>query len=163
MANCVALCGSRSRVATGSEDTLGRRTRWRGDDRQGVDALTRNLSFAETNWPALKGQWDVVSGDVFKDKCPSDKKSIFIPLNPPYGLRLEHDTQDMYKRIGSWLKKGFDADQRRFGFILLADSKAFHAFEKEIGAENLKGIQSFTQGGQHIRCVLFDINPSAQT
>lgn len=127
-------------------------------DKGGVDVLKKNLDYAAQRWPGLSSQWEVIATDFLKDTSPLDKKTIFLPLNPPYGLRLEEDTQDLYRRTGAWLKGGFAADQRRYGFILVADSKSFHAFEKEIGSTNIRGIQSFTQGGQHIRCVKFDIS-----
>lgn len=126
-------------------------------DKGGVEVLKKNLDHAAVAWPGIAGAWEAIGSDFLKDKCPADKKTIFLPLNPPYGLRLEEDTQDLYRRTGAWLKNGFAADQRRYGFILVADSRSFHAFEKEVGAENIRGIQSFTQGGQHIRCVKFDI------
>lgn len=126
-------------------------------DKQGQEVMRKNFTHAEESWPAMKGSWEILGGDFLQDRCPADKKSIFLPLNPPYGLRLEEDVQELYKRTGAWIRKNFESDQRRFGFILVADSKSFHAFEKEIGPENIKGIQSFSQGGQHIRCVRFDI------
>lgn len=130
-------------------------------DVQGVDVLKSNIAHAEKNWPSLAGVWDVEGVDVLQDKCPAGAKNIFIPMNPPYGLRLDEDTQELYLKLGKWLHRAFSPQQHRFGFVLLADSKAFHAFEKGVGAQYMNGIMSFTQGGQHIRCVSFDI-PAAE-
>ncbi|RZA23746.1 MAG: hypothetical protein EOP10_11860 [Proteobacteria bacterium] len=130
-------------------------------DKQGVEALTSNLNFAEDQWPAIKGSWQVEHKDFTKDRCSKDKHSIFLPLNPPYGLRLEENTHDLYRKLGRWIAKDFEPNQRRFGFVLIADSKAYHAFENEVGADSIKGILSFSQGGQHIRCVRFDIEAKA--
>ena len=126
-------------------------------DVPGVEMLKANFEFAEKAWPALQGQWDCVGSDFGLDQCPPGPKHIYIPMNPPYGLRLDDDTQELYLKLGRWLHTGFADDQHRFGFVLLADSKAFHAFEKGVGAEHMNGIMSFSQGGQHIRCVIFDI------
>lgn len=126
-------------------------------DKKGQEVLRKNFEHAEGLWPAMKGSWEIINGDFANDKPPTDRKSVFIPLNPPYGLRLDDDGQDLYRRTGAWIKKAFDKTQRRFGFVFVADSKSYHAFEREIGTEHVKGIQSFSQGGQHIRCVKFDI------
>jgi 23S rRNA G2445 N2-methylase RlmL len=127
-------------------------------DKKGVEVLVANLEHAEKSWPSIAGRWETSGTDFLEDKCPSDAKNIFVPLNPPYGLRLDgEDTQDLYLKLGTWLHEAFAPEQRRFGFVLLADSKAFHAFEKGVGQKHVKGILSFTQGGQHIRCVSFDI------
>ncbi len=126
-------------------------------DSHGQDVLEANLNFAAESWPAIRSSWEIGRGDFLKETPPSDKSKIFLPLNPPYGLRLEEDTQDLYRATGRWIRTAFEPHQRRFGFILVAESKAFHAFEQAIGSDAIKGIQSFTQGGQHIRCVKFDI------
>ncbi|MBC7660809.1 MAG: hypothetical protein H7249_14020 [Chitinophagaceae bacterium] len=126
-------------------------------DNKGIEALRTNLDYASLAWPALKSAWEAIAEDFLGDTCPPQFKNIFLPLNPPYGLRLEENTEELYARLGQWLHTGFQKDQRRFGFVLLADSKAFHAFEKGVGPQHMNGIQSFTQGGQHIRCVSFDI------
>lgn len=126
-------------------------------DKQGQEVLSKNLTHAEEQWPRIKDTWNVTGSDFLKEKCPEDKKVVFLPFNPPYGLRLEEDTRDLYKKTGAWVRKSFAKHQSRFGFILVADSKAYHAFESELGADAIKGILSFSQGGQHIRCVKFAI------
>lgn len=130
-------------------------------DRQGTEILKKNLAHAEQGWPALQKQWSVSQSDFALEKVAEDKTEIFLPLNPPYGLRLEEDTQGLYRKLGRWIRQNFSVKQKRFGFVFVADSKSYHAFEKEIGTENIKGIQSFTQGGQHIRCVRFLIPAEA--
>ncbi|RYZ48476.1 MAG: hypothetical protein EOP07_25735 [Proteobacteria bacterium] len=127
-------------------------------DKKGIEVLAANLQHAEKSWPSIAGQWETAGTDFLEDKCPAGAKNIFVPLNPPYGLRLDgEDTQDLYLKLGTWLHEAFAPEQRRFGFVLLADSKAFHAFEKGVGSKHVGKILSFTQGGQHIRCVSFDV------
>ncbi len=126
-------------------------------DNKGNAILKANLDYALTKWPAHSAPWECRVSDFELDTCPPEPKKIYIPMNPPYGLRLDEDTPELYFKLGKWLHSAFARDQHRFGFVLLADSKSFHAFEKGVGAQHMNGIMSFTQGGQHIRCVSFDI------
>jgi 23S rRNA G2445 N2-methylase RlmL len=128
-------------------------------DRQGYEIFKNNLTYAETRWPAIKQRWEIELGDFAKYRCPQDKHSIFLPLNPPYGLRIGQGTQDLYRQLGRWIARDFEPNQRRFGFVLVADSRAYHAFEQELGRSSIKGVLNFSQGGQHIRCVRFEIEP----
>lgn len=125
-------------------------------DDAGFAALERNRDHASQLLPK---PWtcEVVKKDIFQDRPPESAKTFWIPLNPPYGLRLgdEESAAKLYERIGRWLKDAFQPDHERCGFILVPDSRSFHAFEKGVGSQAIRGIHSFMQGGMHIRCVSF--------
>lgn len=125
-------------------------------DEGGAQGLEKNLAHVATLLPR-PWAFEVHRLDVFNDRPQESAKSIWIPLNPPYGLRLgdEEAASKLYSRIGRWLREAFRPDQERFGFILVPDSRAFHAFEKGVGSTAIRGIHSFMQGGMHIRCVSF--------
>lgn len=90
---------------------------------------------------------------------------IFIPLNPPYGIRLNKDSDsiDLYKKIAIKInqitveiKKKKQA--KLLGFVLCPSEETWKAF-----FQNLKGLLTdtyhFTQGGIDIRVCQFYVKP----
>lgn len=85
-------------------------------------------------------------------------KNIFIPLNPPYGIRLgkEGDPSHLYKNIAKKLNELKNKSITICGFILCPDTKTWSAFVNYLAAEK-KETYHFTQGGLDIRVCQFII------
>ncbi len=96
--------------------------------------------------------------DFFSTPLPSSGR-IFMPLNPPYGLRLAQEGKsrpaDFYRQLGSYLVQVSRPDQDLRGFVLTPDEDSLQALRQAFGSKAISAVQSFTQGGQHIRCVAF--------
>jgi hypothetical protein len=99
--------------------------------------------------------------DFFQSALPAGE-NILLPLNPPYGLRLAQEGKsrpmEFYRelagRLQKWPKKGQDLR----GFVLIPDDESLQVVRQKLGAEAVRGVQSFSQGGQHIRCLAFQLN-----
>lgn len=95
-----------------------------------------------------------ICADVLTQHLPAAK--IWLPLNPPYGIRLEQggrETVRFYRELATWLLRQKGSELR--GFVLIADSESLHAFQNTLPPGAVQGVHSFSQGGQHIRCVAF--------
>lgn len=106
-------------------------------------------------------QPSVVCADVLATELPSAAR-VWMPLNPPYGLRLEQGTRDapdFYRRLGRWLLAQNVSDLR--GLVLIPDADSLRAFSGVLPEGAVQAVQSFTQGGQHIRCLSFRFGAGA--
>ncbi|GEM_PF-6396671 len=103
----------------------------------------------------------IMEGDAFQFSLPHSVRSILMPLNPPYGQRLSQggdlDSHRYYQRLGRWLKALPQAQQELRGFVLVPDVASLEALSQTLGRASVQGVQSFTQGGQHIRCLAFSL------
>jgi 23S rRNA G2445 N2-methylase RlmL len=85
---------------------------------------------------------------------------VFIPLNPPYGIRLakNSDTPGLYKRIADKINEIATAVAQRqkevAGFILCPSEDAWSVFYKNIQC-SAKETYHFTQGGLDVRVCQF--------
>jgi 23S rRNA G2445 N2-methylase RlmL len=88
--------------------------------------------------------------------------NIFMPLNPPYGIRLgkKNDTVTFYKQIAHQIKKLAEkvkeSDAHVSGFILCPDEDSWSAFCKTLNKVKLETYH-MTQGGLDIRVTQFYI------
>ncbi|HYX37128.1 MAG TPA: hypothetical protein VE954_28840 [Oligoflexus sp.] len=98
--------------------------------------------------------------DIFESAPPPGTK-ILAPLNPPYGLRLSQEGKsrpaDFYRKLGAFLKKWPTKDQDLRGFVLIPDEDSLQVMRQELGSGSVQAVQSFSQGGQHIRCLAFKV------
>jgi len=103
-----------------------------------------------------------VCADVFRSALPHGERFL-APLNPPYGLRLSQEGKsrpaDFYRELGSFLKKWPTKGQDLRGFVLIPDEESLQAMRQELGPASVQAVQSFSQGGQHIRCMAFKVSP----
>ncbi len=103
----------------------------------------------------------VQAGDFFERPWPESSVQPFIPINPPYGIRLEHAAADgesakkFYVRLCQHLRSGLARFPGARGFVLVPDGDAYAGARESLGSEYTLGMQSFSQGGQHIRCLAF--------
>lgn len=87
-------------------------------------------------------------------------KNIFMPLNPPYGIRLgkNKNTTDFYKKIADKINEiaqiTHPAGKNLAGFILCPDEKSWSEFCKTIKYAQIETYH-FTQGGLDIRVCQF--------
>ncbi len=107
----------------------------------------------------------VVLGDGFQQTLSSSATRIFMPLNPPYGQRLAQGAMspaEFYEGLGYWLRGLGKAGRDLRGFVLIPDSYAEKALIGALPARAVIAGHSFTQGGQHIRCVAFRLGTGAE-
>jgi 23S rRNA G2445 N2-methylase RlmL len=104
---------------------------------------------------------NTICADVFQSPFPSGEK-ILAPLNPPYGLRLTQEGKsrplDFYRDLSEFLKKWPKKSQDLRGFMLIPDEESLLVVRQKLGSDAIQGVQSFSQGGQHIRCLSFHLN-----
>jgi 23S rRNA G2445 N2-methylase RlmL len=104
---------------------------------------------------------DSLCADVFQSTLPAGAK-ILAPLNPPYGLRLAHEGKsrpmDFYRDLAGFLQKWPKKGQDLRGFMLIPDEDSLQVVRQRLGSDSVKAVQSFSQGGQHIRCLAFHLN-----
>lgn len=88
-------------------------------------------------------------------------REIFVPLNPPFGLRLDGSscggTEDLYSRIGVWLSSRSNR-QRVFGFCLCPDQ-----LHSAILQKHLRGYECFESRVNHGGKKLISLNFVART
>ncbi len=98
--------------------------------------------------------------DIFESPPPPGTR-ILAPLNPPYGLRLSQEGKSrpahFYRKLGAFLKKWPTKDQDLRGFVLIPDEDSLQVMRQELGSGSVQAVQSFSQGGQHIRCLAFKV------
>jgi 23S rRNA G2445 N2-methylase RlmL len=100
--------------------------------------------------------------DDFFQSAPPTGENILLPLNPPYGLRLAQEGKsrpmDFYRELAGHLQKWPKKGQDLRGFVLIPDDESLQVVRQKLGADAVQGVQSFSQGGQHIRCLAFHLN-----
>ncbi|WP_141731415.1 hypothetical protein [Oligoflexus tunisiensis] len=101
-----------------------------------------------------KPQATSLCADLFHASLP-DAERILMPLNPPYGLRLTRPA-DFYKDLADVLQKWPKKAQDLRGFVLIPDDESLQVVRQRFGSA-VQAIQNFSQGGQHIRCLAFQI------
>lgn len=101
--------------------------------------------------------------DFFNVILPNHRLgNIFIPLNPPYGIRLSKsmNTVTLYKKIAKKINEIAAMMQKKqstiLGFILCPSEETWSAFCKNIHTKNLDTYH-FMQGGIDIRVCQFYI------
>ncbi len=118
-----------------------------------IESFTKPLSEVKTD--AIS-----ICGDFFSFDWLHAPR-IFAPLNPPYGLRLSQEGKnspaEFYSQLGSQLKKSPKPGCELRGFILTPDEESLQALRRQLGAAAILAVQSFSQGGQHIRCVAYRV------
>lgn len=122
------------------------------------------LSYAK-NISNIELKLEIYNKDFFKNNTFITKngfKFLFIPLNPPYGLRItnKQNAEIFYKRIAqtlNHLKEHIDTkDSHIGGFILCPNEETWSIFYNTLNF-NLKDTYHFTQGGLDIRVCQFFI------
>lgn len=99
-------------------------------------------------------------GDVFEFAWKSNFKrgsTVFLPLNPPWGLRLNQNqsAQALYKNLCAMLTS-MSKELNLYGFILTASKETFFVTKKRLEDAGFDvGVKHYTQGGKHVRAVLF--------
>ncbi len=122
--------------------------------------LEQNLAFFRRRLAPDVPSAEMVVADVFKQQLPPGR--IWMPLNPPYGLRLDQGGEQaphFYRELALWLRAQMATEIR--GFVLVADSASLYAFQHALPEGAVQGVQSFSQGGQHVRCVAFRLGGSS--
>ncbi len=104
---------------------------------------------------------DTLCADVFQSNIPGGERML-APLNPPYGLRLAQEGKsrpmDFYRDLADFLKKWPKKGQDLRGFLLIPDDDSLQVVRQRLGSDAVQAVQSFSQGGQHIRCLAFHLN-----
>lgn len=115
----------------------------------------QNFSFPETN---IKQE----ENDFFKADIDGmiSGRNIFMPLNPPYGIRMGKSSrpEDFYKKIATKINEisqvTRQSGKKLLGFILCPDEITWSSFSRTI--KNMKTeTYHFTQGGLDIRVCQF--------
>ena len=124
--------------------------------------FAQKLSSAGAHVPSC----EFLAGDFF-DAAPAASSlhgRVFVPLNPPYGLRLNAGEQgasdaDFYARIGKQLVNLKQQSKGRIsqleGCILCANEPHWRAFLKALPTDAKTHTIHFTQGGIDVRLVTF--------
>ena len=132
------------------------------------DVLTKNLTLFQN---AFKENNHSLSDELFIQKTDnfletevsnliSTPENIFMPLNPPYGIRLGRnlDSIALYKKIASKINDIFQFikkhNQHITGFILCPNEETWSAFNKQLTHAKTQTYH-FTQGGIDIRVCQF--------
>lgn len=101
---------------------------------------------------------DVIQNDFFKDPGVFAKsgKRIFLPLNPPYGLRLAKETGSaaIYQRLGLSLAK-LGKEHSVCGYVICPDEESWSALLTKLKDFKTKS-RHFTHGGRDVRLVAFE-------
>lgn len=96
-------------------------------------------------------KWD------FQKKIAANQQ-VFIPMNPPYGIRLnkQSDTIALYKNIATKINKIAKHSKKTLGFILCPTEETWSIFCKNIKTAHHETYH-FTQGGLDVRVCQFFI------
>jgi 23S rRNA G2445 N2-methylase RlmL len=112
--------------------------------------------------PALlssRMQWLV--GDFFeKSIIPPDEDILFLPLNPPYGIRHQNreSTSSFFRRIVSKIDEDtskFPTEKQIHGFILCPDEASYSNIVTVLEKNWILETVHFSQGKLSIRAVFF--------
>jgi len=101
-----------------------------------------------------------IQNDFFSINPEDFSGNIFIPLNPPYGIRLEKDSNSIlfYKKIACKINDIFkiaEKNQRNvLGFVLCPNEETWSSFMKNLKLAKTDTYH-FTQGGLDIRVCQF--------
>lgn len=123
--------------------------------RETIDRLGKSLAaFSDENDLCELSEQDFfkTSDDRFSEK------DIFLPINPPWGVRLGKSVDEkFFHNIGKKLQ-AFKSKSLR-GFVLCPSEEASRAFLA--GYKRPAEIFHFTQGGKHIRAVILSPDTAA--
>lgn len=94
--------------------------------------------------------------DMTSEKPSFASGDVFIPLNPPYGLRLHSQSEisPFYAKIAKHLLE-VRQDYRFGGFVLCPSEEAWSAFFKVLAPHAKMATHHMSQGGLDIRVCLF--------
>jgi 23S rRNA G2445 N2-methylase RlmL len=125
-----------------------------------AEALNGHLQKFQGPLRELEAKTEIHAQDLFLIPAPAHGR-LFLPLNPPYGLRLSHEDQqrpaEFYAKLALLLLSWRQGAEELRGFILVPDEFSLNALYRELGGSRILAVHSFTQGGQHIRCLAFQI------
>ncbi len=102
-------------------------------------------------------RWLVEDGDAFAfDMAKLCDKSVLLPMNPPYGLRLKPgNVEKFYVQLADWIL-AIDAKASQLsGFCLVASDRAYGALRFRLGKLYSQTLH-LNQGGLHVRAVYFN-------
>ncbi|MBF0441698.1 MAG: hypothetical protein HQK54_07310 [Oligoflexales bacterium] len=105
--------------------------------------------------------FSVVHGDIFSTSVADwfyEGRDVFVPLNPPYGIRLSGEkgiSPAFYGRVASVISGLLNMDLKKvFGFCLLPDEKAKKCFLKKLAGFSVRD-EKITLGGRSLLAVYF--------
>ena len=102
--------------------------------------------------------WQVQRADFFDIPVTNfEGKDIIVPLNPPYGLRLQKNRGKIYGKLAQHLVAIQSICSSLQGFCLVADDESYKTFRSIIG-DLYKDTIHLNQGGVHVRAVYFSHN-----
>lgn len=120
-------------------------------------AILKNFNENEPSEKSIFSE-NFVSMDLTKFQ---NKSTIFIPMNPPYGIRLGNpaDSINLYKQIAEKINELSKVIKPKhlFGFILCPSEETWSIFTKTIKQATLDTYH-ITQGGLDIRVCQFFLN-----
>ncbi len=128
------------------------------------ESLKKYLAYANSI-SAINLKLEVQNKDFFMNNeflTKNDYNFIFIPLNPPYGMRINNkqNTEIFYKKIAQNINSLKECRANKHshigGFILCPNEETWSIFYKTLTFD-LKETYHFTQGGLDIRVCQFFI------
>lgn len=126
-------------------------------DEKQFAALTENLRAA---WKIF-GALDVIPPDLqllkqeFETSVIAPGGGVFLPLNPPFGDRLDEDIPKLYRRLGDWTGKA--SRNSGTGFLLAAEKAAESAFSGKLPKHRGRS-SPVIHGGKRISSYFFQID-----
>ncbi len=133
---------------------------------QNINNFQQAVTHSELDWPCGEQDKWATQADFTKEnvsevlaKCPGN---IFIPMNPPYGIRLgqNNDTVLLYKKIAQQINTLAVLTKKRqtmlTGFILCPSEEAWSRFCQTLTDATIDTYH-ITQGGLDIRVAQFFI------
>lgn len=120
-----------------------------------VSRLQQILAKNDVVWHEHMFHWQSQQAD-FLQYDVNEGKHLFLPLNPPYGLRMrkQHDSVVFYKSIALKINALSQHAKSLAGFILCPTEATWSVFSKTLLSVN-KQTYHFTQGGIDVRVCQF--------
>jgi 23S rRNA G2445 N2-methylase RlmL len=129
-----------------------------------ADAMEVDLKAFLSAFPKNKRpDAECLHGDVFSEDLPVANHA-FLPLNPPYGIRLKEGGPAVYQKLGSWLsRQSQETNGNISGYIFIPDEPSRKALQKNLRGFKLSG-QEIINGGKTMTLALFSFwRESAKT
>lgn len=120
------------------------------------EVFAKNLANFSRALKRAKLEGTASQENVFSDKARFPAGDIFVPLNPPYGLRMntKGETPALYARIAKTLLE-HKKTNRVGGFVLCPSEEAWSAFVNTLGSDTKVQTFHVTQGGLDLRVCMF--------
>lgn len=120
----------------------------------------KNLrSFSEKLSTLTLPELQISTENIFSSPAPHFEGNIFIPLNPPYGLRLhsKSDIPSLYTKIAKKVLELMqsNAHSQVVGFILCPSEDSWSAFSKVMKGKAKLSTYHITQGSLDLRVCSF--------